>query len=217
MKRILTALSAVACLAAAAPAFAGVSGYVKIPDIDGESKSAEAPKGVEVLDVKWDSATRANSASSSGSARSALAAATAETVSPPAAGNVTLTLPKGFAGRDALQRAYRGKTEIPVLEFATPTGDGARAYLKYKLERCFIKSWSTSGDADDRPTEEVAFYYNKITSSTHSAGTAEIEFVEVGGGDPEAGTAEIDFVEVGGGDSAKEPAKPKRAPARKKD
>jgi len=28
-------------------------------------------------------------------------------------------------------------------------------YLKYKLERAFIKSWSTSGDADDRPTEET--------------------------------------------------------------
>ena len=25
-----------------------------------------------------------------------------------------------------------------------------------------MKSWSTSGEADDRPTEEVAFYYNKI-------------------------------------------------------
>ena len=25
-----------------------------------------------------------------------------------------------------------------------------------------MKSWSTRGDADDRPTEEVAFYYNKI-------------------------------------------------------
>lgn len=24
-------------------------------------------------------------------------------------------------------------------------------YLKYKLNRCFVKSWSTSGDADDRP------------------------------------------------------------------
>ena len=34
--------------------------------------------------------------------------------------------------------------------------------MKYKLDRAFIKSWSTSGDADDRPTEEVAFYYNKI-------------------------------------------------------
>lgn len=29
-------------------------------------------------------------------------------------------------------------------------------------EEAFVKSWSTSGDADDRPTEEVAFYYNKI-------------------------------------------------------
>lgn len=38
-------------------------------------------------------------------------------------------------------------------------------YLKYKLDRCFVKSWSTSGDADDRPTEEVAFYYNKISFS----------------------------------------------------
>ena len=35
-------------------------------------------------------------------------------------------------------------------------------YLRYKLERAWVKSWSTSGDADDRPTEEVAFYYNKI-------------------------------------------------------
>lgn len=35
-------------------------------------------------------------------------------------------------------------------------------YLKYKLERAFIKSWSTAGAADDRPTEEVAFYFTKI-------------------------------------------------------
>ena len=40
--------------------------------------------------------------------------------------------------------------------------DQPLCYLKYKLDRCFVKSWSTSGDADDRPTEEVAFYYNKI-------------------------------------------------------
>ncbi len=29
----------------------------------------------------------------------------------------------------------------------------------------FIKSWSTSGDADDRPTEEVAFYYTPLNGS----------------------------------------------------
>ena len=28
--------------------------------------------------------------------------------------------------------------------------------------RCFIRSWSTAGDADERPREAVAFYYNKI-------------------------------------------------------
>lgn len=59
-----------------------------------------------------------------------------------------------------------GQAEIHFIEVAGG-GDGTAGgkpicYLKYKLDRCFIKSWSTSGDADDRPTEEVAFYYNKI-------------------------------------------------------
>lgn len=31
-----------------------------------------------------------------------------------------------------------------ALEDTTPV-----CYLKYKLDRCFVKSWSTSGDADD--------------------------------------------------------------------
>ena len=52
-----------------------------------------------------------------------------------------------------------GKKEIPTLEL-TAQIDGWT--LNYKLDRCRVKSWSTSGDADDRPTEEVAFYYNKI-------------------------------------------------------
>ena len=40
--------------------------------------------------------------------------------------------------------------------------DGAAGGLKYKLDRAFIKSWSTSGDADDRPTEEVTLGYTKV-------------------------------------------------------
>jgi len=54
-----------------------------------------------------------------------------------------------------------GVAEIDFVEIAG--GPAAPvAYLKYKLDRCFVKSWSTSGDADAQPTEEVAFYYNKI-------------------------------------------------------
>ena len=30
----------------------------------------------------------------------------------------------------------------------TSRGTGSATYLRYKLDRCFIKSWSTSGDAD---------------------------------------------------------------------
>ena len=59
-----------------------------------------------------------------------------------------------------------GRAEINFVEVAAGDGGGKEGkpicYLKYLLERCFIKSWSISGDADDRPTEEVAFYYNQI-------------------------------------------------------
>jgi type VI secretion system secreted protein Hcp len=56
-----------------------------------------------------------------------------------------------------------GTAEIAFVEVA---GGGVTGkpfcYLFYKLQRCFVKSWSTSGDADDRPTEEITFLYNKI-------------------------------------------------------
>ena len=56
-----------------------------------------------------------------------------------------------------------------IIRNATPLDDAqldsVSAGLQYKLDRAFIKSWSTSGDADDRPTEEVAFYYNRIAPS----------------------------------------------------
>ena len=60
-----------------------------------------------------------------------------------------------------------GNVEVCVTANATGESTSAKpiCYLRYKLERCFVKSWSVSGDADDRPTEEVAFYYNKIAFS----------------------------------------------------
>ena len=56
-----------------------------------------------------------------------------------------------------------GTAEIDFVETAGEAPEGEpSSYLRYELSDCFVKSWSTSGDADDRPTEEVAFYYNKI-------------------------------------------------------
>ena len=65
----------------------------------------------------------------------------------------------------SLLQTMLDSTEIPEIIIGTTETNAEGkpiCYLKYKLDRCFIKSWSTSGDADDRPTEEVAFYYNKI-------------------------------------------------------
>ncbi|MGI9565798.1 MAG: type VI secretion system tube protein Hcp [Nitrosopumilus sp.] len=55
-----------------------------------------------------------------------------------------------------------GTVEIEFAKTGEDNGEPT-TYLKYKLDRAFVKNWSTSGDADDRPTEEVAFYYNDIT------------------------------------------------------
>ena len=54
-----------------------------------------------------------------------------------------------------------------IIDFVEIGGTGKAegepfCYMRYVLDRVFIKSWSTSGDADDRPTEEVAMYYNRI-------------------------------------------------------
>lgn len=38
--------------------------------------------------------------------------------------------------------------ELSERELNLVTGGASTSYLQYKLERCFVKSWSTSGDAD---------------------------------------------------------------------
>lgn len=57
-----------------------------------------------------------------------------------------------------------GTAKIDFVEVAE-RGDASGlsdAYVTVELPIAFVESWSISGDADDRPTEEVAFYYNKI-------------------------------------------------------
>jgi len=63
------------------------------------------------------------------------------------------------------QAAVSGRTLGSCEVCVTDDGDTSEppeCIARYVMERCYVKSWSTSADADDRPTEEVAFYYNKI-------------------------------------------------------
>jgi type VI secretion system Hcp family effector len=76
----------------------------------------------------------------------------------------TISKSMDMASTTLAQYAINGNSPgVAEIHFVEIASDGKPvAYLKYKLDRVFVKSWSTSGDADDRPTEEVAFYYNKI-------------------------------------------------------
>ena len=67
-----------------------------------------------------------------------------------------------------------GTAEIEFVEVAGDDGS-----IEYKLDRAFIKSWSTSGDADDRPTEETEDEVHYYTIDLQDATVSEISPEEV--------------------------------------
>ncbi len=69
-----------------------------------------------------------------------------------------------YLAKKAISGSSCGTAEIKFVEAITRKDNSMFnvVYLAYKLDNVFIKSWSTSGDADDRPTEDVAIWYNKI-------------------------------------------------------
>jgi type VI secretion system Hcp family effector len=81
--------------------------------------------------------------------------------------DVTMTKSLDWSSTHLAQAAADGKAFQEVeIHFVETAGEGPlQPYLMWKLEPCAVKSWSISGDADDRPTEEVAFYYIRIAFS----------------------------------------------------
>lgn len=69
-----------------------------------------------------------------------------------------------YLARKAISGSSCKEADICFVEAITKDDNTLHnvCYLHYKLDNVFIKSWSTSGDADDRPTEDVALWYNKI-------------------------------------------------------
>ena len=153
MKRILIPFFALYLVAGAAQA--AQSGYMNIPDIEGESQRAS----VGASQTTTIGANRAETIK--GGKAVILGALWNGKDTPPAKGTpgtLNLTLKRGVLSQ-SFSRLKTEQREIPSLTLTL--GEG-RSAVKYKLERVFVSSWSTSSDADDRPTEEVAFYYNKI-------------------------------------------------------
>ncbi|AMV33488.1 hypothetical protein VN12_15280 [Pirellula sp. SH-Sr6A] len=69
-----------------------------------------------------------------------------------------------YLARKAISGSSCREADIKFVEAITTPGNDRKnvVYLAFKLDNVFVKSWSMSGDADDRPSEDVALWYNKI-------------------------------------------------------
>lgn len=69
-----------------------------------------------------------------------------------------------YLARKAISGSSCREADIKFVQAITTTGNERKnvVYLAFKLDNVFVKSWSMSGDADDRPSEDVALWYNKI-------------------------------------------------------
>jgi type VI secretion system secreted protein Hcp len=89
--------------------------------------------------------------------------------------------------RRAISGSSSGTAEIKFVETVEVEGKRKNVvYLHFKLDTVFIKSWNISGDADDRPTEDVTLWYNRIafnywatTDGKEFKGTSEVEWDQV--------------------------------------
>ena len=86
----------------------------------------------------------------------------------PSVSEIVVTKSMDMATVQLAQYAIEGNSPGVCL-IAVTNGTDANAkphcYLAYKLDRAMVTSWSTSGPANERPTEEVAFYYNKLSTA----------------------------------------------------
>lgn len=69
-----------------------------------------------------------------------------------------------YLARKAISGSSCREANIKFVEAITTAANDRQnvVYLAFKLDNVFVKSWSVSGDGDDRPSEDVALWYNKI-------------------------------------------------------
>ena len=85
-------------------------------------------------------------------------------------------------GSPTLMLACCNGRHFPTVKivFLREVGTGQpQTYLEYKLDRCFIKSWSTSGDAgSSTPTDSFSLNFEKITYKQAVPGGFETVFFD---------------------------------------
>ncbi len=164
----------------AAPGYAAA--YLKLGDIKGEALDSTPSSGAkhkgenDVLAWSWGSAVGTSDKDHKKWIDiQSMSTPMAAQGRPKSSAQGTLRL-RGHLDKSStkLQEACANGTYFDEIEIAIPTNDKREPYLKYKLERVFVTSYSISRPpaTTQPPTEEVMFSYHKATEVADTAGRA---------------------------------------------
>lgn len=141
------------------PAHASVTGYIKIPDIDGESRAADHEDEIDILSIDWGMARGLPEVGSSGS--------------------VDITLGSAYPGLAEAVAAGKSFDEV-IIHVRKDSGDAHLDYLKVTLTDCIVSRYEPSAastvgtdrsmsvgssrteSAGGMATEEITLNYTKI-------------------------------------------------------
>lgn len=127
--------------------YADAAAYIKFDGIDGEVSSRGHDGWIDIISV---SHSISRGAESSATARSSGIASFSDIV-------ITKELDKSSP---KLAEAVSSGRMIPMVAFELTSASGT--YLKYELKNVMVTSYSMSGNADDRPMEEISLNFEEI-------------------------------------------------------
>lgn len=151
-----------------------MTGYMKLPDIDGESRRADHEDEIDLLSIDWSMAQAATMQVGSGRTRSRA------TVNP-----ISVTKSYDASSPYIALACMQGKAfDEVVISFRKDSGEAHLDYLKITLTNVVISSYNFSGSAmGEEITDSLSLSFEKINvlytmqADDHSSGDEhEIEY-----------------------------------------
>jgi len=130
--------------------YAEAAAYIKFDGIDGEATDSSHQSWSDLL--SFSHTIHKPGAGATGATR---------TRGDVTLGDVVVVRELDKASPKLQEAVLRGKV-FPMVQFEFASSSDRATYLKYELTNVMVTSISTSGDADDRPTEEVTLNFEEI-------------------------------------------------------
>ena len=137
--------------------------FLEIDGIKGESSDSRHPESVEVFSFSWGASNDA--ASGGGAGKVSFSDFSFTTKVSKASPKLMLACATGQHISHAtlyLRRDENDPEDYIIIEMSDILISSVQQRGQTRDDLATSQSGTTSGDADDRPTEEVAFYYNRV-------------------------------------------------------